>query len=161
MIILFRVGTPRQYFFENLTQWCMAESKLTPKFKYSMLLCCQIQDILSIYTPTRELDESAKMIIPVSIGTLHWFVFVNWIQWCMTDSNPTPKYIIAHYSVVEVDKYLVHITQLDLDQFTKMINMFRVGTPQPFIFKIWTQWCMTGLKLTPHFKYITIIFLSK
>ena len=38
-----------------------------------------------------------------------------------------------------------------------MINMFRIGTPQPIIFKILTQWCMTGLKFTPHFKYSTVI----
>ena len=56
--------------------------------------------------------------------------------WCMIDSNHTPKFIIAYYSVFKTDISLVHITQLDLDQFTKMINMFRVGNPQPFIFKI-------------------------
>ena len=35
--------------------------------------------------------------------------------------------------------------------------MFRVGTPLPFLFRNWTQWCMTVLNLTPHFKYITTL----
>ena len=28
----------------------------------------------------------------------------------------------------KIEIYIVYIAQLDLDQFTKMINMFRVGT---------------------------------
>ena len=61
--------------------------------------------------------------------------FQNWMQWWMTDSNHTSKFIIAYYYVVKTDKYLVHIAQLDLEQFMKIIDMFRVGTPQPFLFK--------------------------
>ena len=38
-----------------------------------------------------------------------------------------------------------------------MINILRVGTPQPFLFKKITQWCMTGLNLTPHSKCSTIL----
>ena len=83
-----------------------------------------------------------------------------WMQWLMTDSKHTPKFIIVYYYVVIIDKSLVHIAQLDLYQSTKRINMFRVGTPQPFIFKNWTQWCMAGLNLTPHFKYSTIQYLK-
>ena len=75
----------------------------------------------------------------------------------MTDSKHTPKFIIVYYYIVIIDKYLVHKAQLYLYQFTKRINMFRVGTPQPFIFKNWTQLCMIGLNLTPHFKYNTIL----
>ena len=57
------------------------------------------------------------------------------MQWCMTDSNHTPQLIIAHNYVVKKEAYLVYIAQLEVDQFTKIINMFSVGTPQPFIFK--------------------------
>ena len=113
----------------------MTESNLTPKFKYRMILCFQKQYILSIYTPTRDLDEFTKMIILVRVGTPHQFVFGNLMQWYMTDSNRTPKFIIAYFYVVKTDTYLVYIAQLNIYQFTKMINMFRVGTPQPFIFK--------------------------
>ena len=42
-----------------------------------------------------------------------------------------------------------------------MINMFKVGTPQPFLFKNRTQWCITGSNLTPHFKYSTILSCQK
>ena len=97
------------------------------------------------------------MIILVRVGTPHWLFFENWMQRCMTDSNHTHKFIIAYYYFIKTDKSLVHISQLDLDQFTKIINMFRVGTPQPILSKNWTQWCMTGLNLTPHFKYSTIL----
>ena len=135
----------------------MTESKFKPNFKYSILLCCQIQDILSIYTPTKELYESEKLITMVRFGTPHQFLFENWMQWCMKDSNHTPKFIISYYSVVKKNKYLVHIAQIDIDQFTKIINMFSVATPQPFLFKNWTQWCIECLNLTPHFKYITIL----
>ena len=117
-----------------------------------MILCCQIQDILS-----RELDELTRMIILVSVGTPHRFFFENWMHGCMIDSNNTPKFRIAYYYVVKTDKSETHIAQIDLNQFIKIINMLRVGTPQPFIFKNWTQWCMTGLNLIPHFKYSTII----
>ena len=136
----------------------MTESNLTPKFKYSMLLCCQNQDIFSIYTPNRELDEFAKTIILVRFGTPHRSFFENWMQWCMTHSKPTPQLILAHYSVFKIDKSLLYRGQLDLNQFMKMINMFRVGTPQQFLFKNWAQWCMTRLNLTPNFKYSTILF---
>ena len=92
----------------------------------------------------------------------------KWLSWSelelhinfpgnLTDPNHSPQFIISHYSVFKTNKYFVYIAQLDLDQFTKMINMFRVGTPQPFIFKNWIQWCITGLNLTPHFKFITIL----
>ena len=57
------------------------------------------------------------------------------MQWCMTEPNHTPKFIIVHYSVVKTDQYLVYIAQLDLYQFTKKINIFRVGTPNSFILK--------------------------
>ena len=113
----------------------MIDSNPTPNFKYSMLLCCQIRDILSTYTPTRELYEFAKTIIMVRVGTPHQFVFGNLMQWYMTDSNRTPKFIIAYFYVVKTDTYLVYIAQLNIYQFTKMFNMFRVGTPQPFLFK--------------------------
>ena len=84
----------------------------------------------------------------------------NWIQWCMTDSNHAPQLIIAHSSVVKTEAYLVYIAQLEIDHITKIINMFRVGIPQPFIFKNLTQQCMTGLNFTPHFIYSTIIFFQ-
>ena len=51
----------------------------------------------------------------------------------MKDSNHTPKFTIAYYSVFKSDKYLVNIAEIDLYQFTEMINIFRVGTPQQFI----------------------------
>ena len=57
------------------------------------------------------------------------------MQWCMKEPNHTPNFIIAHYSVVKTDKYLVYIAQLDLYQFTKMINTFMVGTLIPLLFK--------------------------
>ena len=53
--------------------------------------------ILSIYTPTMEPDEFAKMIILVRNGTPHRFVFENWLQWCMTDSNPTPQFVYINF----------------------------------------------------------------
>ena len=53
----------------------------------------------------------------------------------MTEPNHTPKFTIAHYTVVKTDQYLVYIAQLDLHQFTKMINIFRVEAPNPSIFK--------------------------
>ena len=46
-----------------------------------------------------------------------------------------PKFIIEHYSVVKTDQFLVYIAQLDIYQFMEMINIFNVGTPNPFIFK--------------------------
>ena len=54
----------------------------------------------------------------------------------MTEPNHTPEFIIEHYSFDKTYQYLVYIAQLDIHQFTKMINIFRVGTPNPFIFKI-------------------------
>ena len=96
------------------------------------------------------------MIILVRVGTPHQ-CFENWMQWCMIDSNSTPQFIIAHYSFVRKKTSLVYIAQLYIYQLKKIINMFRVGTTQPFLFKNWTQWCMTGLNLTPHFKYSTIL----
>ena len=53
----------------------------------------------------------------------------------MTEPIYIPKFIIEHYYVVKTDQSLVYKTQLDLYQFIKMINMFRVGTPIPLIFK--------------------------
>ena len=76
----------------------MIDLNLILNLKYSMFFCCQIRDIFSIYTLTRNLYE-----------------------------------------------------------FTKTINIIRVGTPQPFLFKILTQWCMTGLNFTPYFKYSKIL----
>ena len=58
------------------------------------------------------------------------------MQWCMTEPNHTPKFIIAHYSVVKTDKSLVYIAQLDLYLFTKTINMFKVGTGKPLFSKL-------------------------
>ena len=87
----------------------------------------------------------------------HINFFENWTQWCITDFNPTPYFKIAHWSSVKTETSWIYISQLDLDQLTKIINMLRVGTPQTFIFKNWTQWCITGLKFTPHFKYSTIL----
>ena len=51
----------------------MKDLNFSPKFKYSMLLYYQIQDIFSIYNTTRELDDCAKMIILVRVGTPHLF----------------------------------------------------------------------------------------
>ena len=135
----------------------MTDLNLTLKFKHRILLCCQIWDIFSIYISTRELYEFAKMIILFRVGTPHQIYFENWMQWCMADSNHTPQLIIAHNYVVKKEAYLVYIAQLEVDQFTKIINMFSVGTPQPFIFKNWTQRCMTGLNFTPHLQYSTIL----
>ena len=58
----------------------------------------------------------------------------------MTKLKHISKVIIAHYSVVKTYQYLVYIAQLDLYKFTKMINIFRVETPNPSISKTWTQW---------------------
>ena len=99
--------------------------------------------------------SSQKWLSWSGFGTPHT-VFEDWMQSRMTDSKHTPKFIIVYYYIVIIDKYLVHKAQLYLYQFTKRINMFRFGTPQPFIFKNWTQWCMAGFNLTPHFKYSTI-----
>ena len=44
---------PTTSFFENWTQWCMIDSRLTPHFKYSTMRCFQNRDIFSIYRPTR------------------------------------------------------------------------------------------------------------
>ena len=38
---------------------------------------------------------------------------------------------IAQFYVVKSDTSLVYIDKLDLDQFMKIINMFRVGIPPP------------------------------
>ena len=62
---------PTCTFFGNWSQRCIAYLNHTPKFNYSTLLCCQIREILSIYTPTMELDKFAKMIILVRVGTPH------------------------------------------------------------------------------------------
>ena len=75
----------------------------------------------------------------------------------MTYPNNTPQFITSNYSVVKTNKYLVYKAQLDLDQFTKMINIFRIGTLKPFLFKNRTQWCMAGLNITPNFKNSTIL----
>ena len=75
----------------------------------------------------------------------------------MIDSNNTPKFRIAYYSVVKTDKSEIDIAQTDLNQFIKMINMLRVGTPQPLLLKNCTQWCITGLKFTRHFNCSTIL----
>ena len=53
----------------------------------------------------------------------------------MTETNHVPKFIIENYSDVKIEKALLYIAQLYLYQFTKTINIFRVGTPNPFIFK--------------------------
>ena len=53
----------------------------------------------------------------------------------MIDLNLSPKFKMAHSSVTKSDKSLVYIEQLKIFKFTKMINMFRAGTPQPFFFK--------------------------
>ena len=58
------------------------------------------------------------------------------MQWCMKEPIYIPKFIIEHYSVVKTDQFLVYIAQLDIYQFMEMINIFNVGTPNPFIFKI-------------------------
>ena len=48
------------------------------------------------------------------------------MQWCTTEPNHVPKFIIDYYSVVKIKKSLVYRAQLDLYLFTKMINIFRV-----------------------------------
>ena len=135
----------------------MIDLNLSPKLKYSTLLYRHIQDIFIIYILTREIDHFAKMIILFRVGTHVNFFLENWALWCMTDSNLKPHFKISNSYVVQIETYLVYIKQLNIYQLTKMINMFRVVNLQPFIFKNWTQWCMTGLKLTPHFKYSTIL----
>ena len=57
-----------------------------------MLLCCKIWDILSTYTPTRDLDELTKMIILLRVGTPH-NVLSNiersdaWKNWTLRQSS--------------------------------------------------------------------------
>ena len=46
----------------------------------------------------------------------------------MKEPNYISKVIIAHYSVVKTDQSLVYRAQVDLYQFTKITNIFRVGT---------------------------------
>ena len=79
------------------------------------------------------------------------------MQWCMIDSDAAPQFITANLSVVRTETYLLYIEQLYMDQFIKMVNMFRVETPQPFFFKNYPQWSITGLDLIPHFKYSTTL----
>ena len=43
---------------------------------------------------------------------------------------------MAHSYVVITERYLVYIEQLKIDQFTKMINMFRIGNQPPIFSKI-------------------------
>ena len=95
-------------------QWCMRGLNLTLKFKYSTLHWYQIRDIFSIYIPTRELYQFAKMIILFRVGTPHGCVFEKWTQWCMIDSNLTPK---VKYSMILCsltrDVFSIYIYQLE------------------------------------------------
>ena len=40
------------------TYFCMPDMNLTPKFKYSILLCFQLREILSIYGPSISFNEN-------------------------------------------------------------------------------------------------------
>ena len=134
----------------------MTELNLTPKFKYSTLLCCQIRHILSIYIPTRarsvrENDYPAQGWNPTS-------VFFRTL-------NKMVHYRLEPYTKVQ-NRMLLCCQNRDIfnvyranraRSVLKMINMFRFGTPQPFFFKNWTQWCMPDLNLTPYLKYSTIL----
>ena len=84
---------------------CMTDLNLTPKFKYIMLLCCQIQDIFSIYIPTGPRHWSFQIMIQtlfvrnkhIIIRIIHflnrnffivcnlllWVFFVNLIWFCV------------------------------------------------------------------------------
>ena len=55
---------------------------------------------------------------------------VGWKTWTLHQSSK-----IARYSVVKSDTYIVYIDQLELYQFTKIINMVMVGTPQQCFFR--------------------------
>ena len=132
MIILFRVVTLDQLFFENWTQWWMADLNCTPKLKYFMLLCCKIWDIFSIYNPSRKLDEFTKMINMFRVGTPQIFLLKNWSQWCMAGLNFTPHF---KYSTIICcqNRYIFIIYRPTRDiSVQKMINMFRVGIQPPF-----------------------------
>ena len=96
------------------------------------------------------------MIILVRVGTPHLF-FHKSNTMVHDRLKPYTTVQNSHYSFVKTETSLSYIEHIDLDRFMKMINMFRVGTPQPFLLKNWTQWCMTGLNLIPHFKDNIII----
>ena len=50
---------------------------------------------------------------------------------------------IARYT--GTDTFKVYIYKLHLDQFAKMIIVFRVGTPYPILFENLTQQCMVDI----------------
>ena len=53
---------------------------------------------------------------------------------------------IAQYYVVKTETYLLWIDQLDMNYFTKIINMFRVGIQPPFFWKLQKQLNNENLK---------------
>ena len=57
----------------------------------------------------------------------------------MTDLNLAPQFKYSTLLYCKIEESLVHIEKLEIYQFTEMINMFRVGTPQPFFEKLNTM----------------------
>ena len=71
------------------------------------------------------------MIILFRVRTQNRFSFVNWTQWYMLDLNLSPKLKMAHFYDTKIETSLAYKEQLKLDQFTKMINIFRFGIQPP------------------------------
>ena len=137
-------------------QWHMTDLNLAPKFKYSTLLCSQIWDIVIIDVPTRDIPFH-KNSYPVQDLEPHDDFSEIEHNGALQTRNLHHSSNVACSSVVKSETFLVYLEQLELDQLTKMITMFRSGTPQPWFFGNWTEWCMTDLNLTPHFKYTIIL----
>ena len=113
--------------------------------------------LFSVYIPTRQLDQFAKMIIFFRFGAPH-FKNRNWTQVCMAYYKLTPKFKYTMLLYCQTwDIFSIYIPTRELDQFVKMVILFRVETPYPFFFKNRTQWCMTDFNLTPNFKYSMLI----
>ena len=77
-----------------------------------------------------------KMIIMFRVGTPQLFLLKieyngAWMTWNLHNRSN-----ISRSSVVINETSLVYIYQLELDRFTKMINMVRVGIPPPTFSKI-------------------------
>ena len=112
-----------------LQPWTLHKSSNTAR--YSVVK----SDTYLVYIDQIELDQFMNIINMFRVGTQQLFFSKieyrgTWYTWTFHHG-----YNVARLSIVWKETYLVYIDQLELNQFMKIINIFRVGILPPIFRK--------------------------